>query len=1002
MKKFFKRLGLVFIVVLVVLIILGRLHHREAVTGESPYKIYVAMGFHNNFYHSWRGDTPDEAGFGTDIRFARGILDALDEAEAQGLQARGYWDTDVYYTFQKIIPEHAPDIIERIQRRVAAGHDEVLLAPFNNGIFSSMTEEEVRKAVRWSISNPWGSGHKDLFEKYTPLMRPNEAMFTPGANKILKEEGVEGMLLAYSGYPFTSYSNFIEPLPPEQRYNPLWLRTTPDGERIIWFPTVSIGDVLNHQSLENWMLELRQLQVSGQVQQDMIIHINFDTDSEAWIPPKMPWFLTWFPNSGGVREYIRYVNKYDWAEFTTPGEYLASHPPVAEVYATQDTADGSFDGHYSWAEKYSSHETWTKVEQARLAKQRSMALALYMNTSLPERDQLDIETHDHLLVQSTTHFGMSTPMLNEERQAAADKMADRSLAREQNLQKQLAASLKTQSNEDASDMEASYRFLVTALEHGGYHWLRVPVVLPAGKYPAQLLLDNGESVSYSWINVHKTEDGIVSGEIAFEWHGHDSEQLTLNVSDNPGSINEQVLSGLQNAFVQLDTDTQHGIAQLTVPGADVSRPFLAPFIRYNESVSAAERFEISVPDNEIHRGLQRIRLTSQITVQAKEGARTAPLVIDLSLPQRSPGVITDIVIDYPYTEKTELLATAQQRLRRLFDFGWVEVAPFQIYPAVSGDREKPLRIWKHNYLDTTSVYELNYASINPQNAELDAFNNHVTAGWVAVSDREQGLLIASDADVRHVYAFAPMRLREENGKQVLSINPFGSYHGQQLDYSHMGGIDLGYKMNLVAGSHIRPNGPSYNGQREAFSLMLAPYHGDKPSALLQAAAQNFFYSPAITYLSTPPGIEAVVPGDISTLKAQQRMQEMVDNHVVLPVPKAFLASPTVEAVDLVWDQMPDPRVNAIEVQWKKAGTENWQSESVTKGRLRVAELIDGSEYSFRIRSVSPEAVSEWTETQTVAAGAVEGLGITAGVKGLTIGLMLETFYYGLVHAFTSP
>ena len=31
-------------------------------------KVYVALGFHTNLYHSYRGDTPDEAGFGKDIR----------------------------------------------------------------------------------------------------------------------------------------------------------------------------------------------------------------------------------------------------------------------------------------------------------------------------------------------------------------------------------------------------------------------------------------------------------------------------------------------------------------------------------------------------------------------------------------------------------------------------------------------------------------------------------------------------------------------------------------------------------------------------------------------------------------------------------------------------------------------------------------------------------------------------------------------------------------------
>ena len=76
------------------------------------HKVYVILGFHTNFYHSWRGDTPDEAGFGTDIRIVREILRMLNNA---GEMAKAYWDTDVYYTFERIIPQHAPDILEGIR-----------------------------------------------------------------------------------------------------------------------------------------------------------------------------------------------------------------------------------------------------------------------------------------------------------------------------------------------------------------------------------------------------------------------------------------------------------------------------------------------------------------------------------------------------------------------------------------------------------------------------------------------------------------------------------------------------------------------------------------------------------------------------------------------------------------------------------------------------------------------------------------------------------------------
>ena len=54
----------------------------EEALDDSPLKVYAMLGFHSNFYHSWRGDTPDEAGFGTDIRVVREILRILDVANA--------------------------------------------------------------------------------------------------------------------------------------------------------------------------------------------------------------------------------------------------------------------------------------------------------------------------------------------------------------------------------------------------------------------------------------------------------------------------------------------------------------------------------------------------------------------------------------------------------------------------------------------------------------------------------------------------------------------------------------------------------------------------------------------------------------------------------------------------------------------------------------------------------------------------------------------------------
>lgn len=48
-------------------------------------KIHVAYGFHVNCYHSYRGDTNDNLGFGSDIRIIRKILDTLNSMKTAEL-----------------------------------------------------------------------------------------------------------------------------------------------------------------------------------------------------------------------------------------------------------------------------------------------------------------------------------------------------------------------------------------------------------------------------------------------------------------------------------------------------------------------------------------------------------------------------------------------------------------------------------------------------------------------------------------------------------------------------------------------------------------------------------------------------------------------------------------------------------------------------------------------------------------------------------------------------
>jgi len=135
--------------------------------------INLAFRFHGNFYHSYRGDTPDELGFGKDIRIIRHIIRTLDAYNEGGVPICGTWDFENYFSLETLMPQHCPDIIVDLQRRISKGQDEANLMSFNNGLVSAMTAAEFEATVRQGITNSQGSGLKDLFgDGFYPLVRP--------------------------------------------------------------------------------------------------------------------------------------------------------------------------------------------------------------------------------------------------------------------------------------------------------------------------------------------------------------------------------------------------------------------------------------------------------------------------------------------------------------------------------------------------------------------------------------------------------------------------------------------------------------------------------------------------------------------------------------------------------------------------------------------------------------------------------------------------------------
>lgn len=947
------------------------------------YKVYVMLGFHINFYHSWRGDTPDEAGFGTDMRVIRGILDILEKATAAGKRARAYWDTEVYWTFQEIVPKHCPDILQRMRARVSAGLDEIVPGPFNNGANHAATRDEFRAAVEWALENPWGSGLRQLFPNVAPFYRSQEIMFTTGQETILKECGIEGLMLYYALVPFNALAAFTPALSIQQRYNPFWFRSDPKQPRMVAFPCLSAADVVDMVSLEHMLLDLHERQLKGEIQSDVVIHLNEDADLETWLPMKLPKPIRWFPNTGGLQEYIDVVNRYPWADFTVPSQYLSTHPPQHEVIVRQDLADGAFDGSYSWAEKCASLRLWTELEQSRLASYRAEALAQRTGLDLSPIlwDGMESSFFKRLIGLTTTHFGMSTPVINEERQARAFSILGEA--------RQLAESAERRAAQGVRQPGATslYEFEVIptppardAQPAPARSAVTIPLILP-GDIKSIALIANGQTIPASLTDGQALPDGQTFWQLRFTADIKPGEAVVYQVLPKAQGDSPAARTRLQNAWLDVEFSEATGIQSINLNGKPIGdSSFLSPFISYrtqkNPIVYPAARWEIVPLKDEHLEGLQRVRLRAHVPMQTPHGEFTNQFTYTFSLFDVMPYLYVDVEARYAYTPPADTIHNMIQKLRRLMDLRWVEVAPFQLHPALQATGANPLRIWKHNYIGITAWYNLDYGQINPRNRNLDAFNHQVTAGWVAASDGQKGLLVGENAEELASMAFCPMRLREENGHQQLWLNPFGSYHGKMLDYSHIGATGIGADFLKVFGGFLRPNGPSFNGQTVRFSLMLAPYSGDQPPLELQASAAAHFYPPEVIFHTTPPAVKALLSRDILKQVLDERTQAQVHSDQPVPMPGAFLANPAAGQVDLVWDAPRDTLVTGYEVAWRAADEPEWHSQSVTAApRWQVPGLQDGRKYIFKLRAVRGIHRSEWTAEQGCTPGAVTDAGL---------------------------
>lgn len=422
-----------------------RIYHRVTMRDHEP-SIHVAPRFHVNFYHSYRGDTPDEQGFGKDIRIIRGILDDLDRLRDEGLVVRAAWDFDNAFTLGEILPANAPDIIERVKARVLDGIDEIEPMSWNNGLLSAQTPEEFRLSMRWADRAPDRSGNADVFGSFVPMVRPQECMFTASHIPLYRSLGIEAVSLYYSAIPFNGFGSFVPRLEYEQRFNPLTLVDPASGQSMRLLPSCNQGDLAEFWlSAARMVSALRRRQLQADTPIDYLVVLDMDADDSFWAGMARPLTQAIAPSFAGLYHLIHDVARHRYVTFTRPWDYMLTHPDRGTLSLGQDLADGAFDGYASWADKYEDYILWDRVLVARglweEAKSDVATAAGLPAVALDDfdswsaslgpalRSQATEAIRLRLRLLSTTHFGMAAPVMNARRFAEGQELAALVVAR---------------------------------------------------------------------------------------------------------------------------------------------------------------------------------------------------------------------------------------------------------------------------------------------------------------------------------------------------------------------------------------------------------------------------------------------------------------------------------------------------------------------------------------------------------------------------------------------
>lgn len=748
-------------------------------------KVHIGFGFHVNCYHSYRGDTPDALGFGSDIRIMRHIISTLDRYNQMGVPVKGTWDFENAFSLEEVLPVHAPDIIADVKRRQEENGDENILMGYNNGAMSAMTEDEFLASVSWGVTNEKGSGLKDVFGDCEYIIRPQEMMFTSSQVPLYKKAGLKCLCLYYSCVPFDAFRTLVPQLTDEYAFNPV--NFVYQEEKLCVLPTYSHSDVMDAGSLRWLVSDLHRQQQEGSIQNDVFLFINIDADSFLWEPMPVPAFLKKVPNMNGLEGFIQETMDLDFVVYDTPGGYLKNHRPLVDITFHQDTADGNFTGYASWAEKPFNRQIWTRLERA-----RSYA-------RLAESDRSAPSFEERIRLLSTTHFGLAAPVMNIVREQKALSLSDAMVEKEICAQKKekhfaLANPEKTAFASAQLLLEPGFCRRITDLncrEEGLVSWNAVLVDA----------YEDGSIKSVFWMAAYEKAKDIYQPLFESSKASVDAPDTKTAASDAGRGI---TLSAGELTFTFHPQGKLESVClgKEQIGGADFLQSHICydgkdyPFVvKQAASLPMAGQGEGICIMGEIH--LPKELAPGYFTYQF------------YTLPG-TPGIHLISDVQYPYTLEDHEISTSSSSLGRYSDAKWEQVMPLEITPEFSHH----LSVMKRNFMGHANEFPVSdfWKSV-PENESIDSFNHQLSGGLLGLGDGRRQLFVANARQSLNSMACCPMRLRKRAEGHQVSMNMFGTYFGCQRHYPTRGNGSMN-DMYVLTMPQARSLAPSYNGVRE--------------------------------------------------------------------------------------------------------------------------------------------------------------------------------------------